>query len=301
MFKKALSLSLAVLFILSMATSAMAEENHISDTKVVSSSVIIDPMRPVPTVQIPSKAVKYTVLTSSIRQYTETNSDVKGWLKIPGTNIDTPVVQASRQQGNNYYNERDWKGTQHTGYVYPDYAITSTYMDVRTTFGKTWRSTSRNIVIYGHNWTNLRMPYDVGAEFIQHDMFAQLPSYADVNFATKNPYIYFSTENYEGIWKVFAVATCEVTPDFQYNNPGMTESELKNIIAEWKDRSYYDFSTEVDEKDRIITLSTCTREIAGVGAKQRFVVVARLLRENETDEDPVVVTLNSDRKKPVFN
>jgi hypothetical protein len=41
----------------------------------------------------------------------------------------------------------------------------------------------------------------------------------------------------------------------------------------------------VDERDRLLTLSTCTREY-NVGDVQRFVVVARLLRPEEARRTP---------------
>ncbi len=103
--------------------------------------------------------------------------------------------------------------------------------------GESWRSTSRNTVIYGHNWTNLRKPYNIGESYTQHVMFGQLPSYTDINFARQNPYIYYSTDKMEGIWKLFAVAACEVDNYFLYNNPNPSEENFKALIQDWKERS----------------------------------------------------------------
>ena len=247
-----------------------------------------------------SKKNPHTTFKSWIRQLKTTNKDVVGWLKVPGTNINVPIVQGSREQGNNYYNTRDWKGVDYSSYVFPNYAMTSTFLDVRAVTNSTWASSSRNMVIYGHNWTNLSKPYNIGEKYTNHKMLAQLPSYADINFAKTNPYIYYSTENLEGVWKVFAVATCEVTREFPYNVPNLSEADFKKIIGEWRERSVLDFDVDVNEKDRLLTLSTCTREYPGAGASQRFVVVARLLRPGETEDDEVKVTVNADYKKPVF-
>lgn len=241
-----------------------------------------------------SSKVSYSAMKSKIEEAQAVNQDVVGWLRIPNTNMNEPITFSSKN--NAYYVNRDWKGTDYPNNDYTNYKITASYLDFKTKFGNTWKGGSRNFVIYGHNWTNLRSPMDIGNN-PKHVMFGQLPSYTNMNWATEHPYVYFSTEKNEGIWKVFAVFYCELSTSFYYNQANPTKENFAKMLKEFQDRSMFDFSTEVNENDRIITLSTCTREY-GSHANQRFVVMARLLRDGESETDKVTATVNSDMKKP---
>lgn len=248
-----------------------------------------------------SEKYPYKKIKKRIENYKEVNKEVVGWLTIPGTGINDPIVLSKKN--NNYYLKRDWRGTNYPDLNYQNWTqrpATANYLDYRTVFGDTWRKgTSRNLVLYGHNWNNLRESSLVIGNKEGYTMFSQLPSYTNKDFATQNPYIYFSSEKQEGIWKVFAVAYCELNAKFAYNTPNISKEDFKKLINEWDQRSILDFSTEVDETDRILTLSTCTRQY-DVGAYQRFTVVARLLREGESEKDKVKVTVKTDYKKPAF-
>lgn len=245
---------------------------------------------------LPSKKHPYSKIKEKIEKHNNINEDVVGWLKIPGTNIDEPILFTD--ENNTYYEKRDWQGINYPDNNYKNYKITATFADYRTKFGETWKSTSRNTVLYGHNWTNLRDPLDIGNKD-KHKMFAQLPSYVDKKFASEHPYIYYSTGENEGIWKVFAVAYCELNKNFFYNRPNPSKEAFQELIDEWKDRTMFDFNVDVDTSDRLLTLSTCTRAY-NMGNQQRFVVVARLLRPGESEKDTVKVTVNKDMKQPQF-
>lgn len=242
-----------------------------------------------------SEAHKYPAIQKKILQAQETNADVKGWLIVPGTNINEAIVHSSKR--NSHYTNRDWRGNAYpiTERNFSDYPQLAAFADYRVKWGETWAGTSRNTVIYGHNYTNLRQPLDIGTDN-NHTMFGQLPSYTDLSFAREHPYIYYSTGKNEGIWAVFSVAYSEPGASYKYSH--------KNLIAEWKERSLFDFDIEVDASDHLLTLSTCTRQYVVGGdiyyEDQRFVVVARLLRDGESEKDTIAVTANPDPKPPLF-
>jgi len=245
----------------------------------------------------PSSRLPYTNMRARIMQHRQVNPDVVGWLRVPGTNIDVPIVQTTLQNGNEWYNTRNWQRVNFPGRTWRNFAYTSTFLDVRNVTGSTWASGSRNTVLYGHNWTNLTRPFDIGMNN-DHVMFGQLPSFTDVNFARANPHIYYSNINNEGIWRVFAVASVEVHPNFNYNAPNMSQEQLGAVINEWRARSVLNFGVDVNSTDRILTLSTCIREFQAFGEHQRFVVVARLLRPGESEHDAVTVTVNPNPRAP---
>lgn len=243
----------------------------------------------------PSTTYKYSSLSKKIKKYAETNKDVKGWLVVPGTNINEPIVFSNKDK-NNFYLYRDWTGKNYPNTTYNNFVDTATYVDYRYIWGESWKSSSKNTVLYGHNWTNLRAPLDIG-NVSKHTMFGQLPSYTDVKFAKENPHIYFSTGENEGVWRVFSVGYTELSKNFNYNVPNPKDASYQKILDEWDKRSILDFDVDVDTSDRILTLTTCTR-MYNLGEKQRFVVVARLLRSGESENDKVTVTAKKSYKTP---
>jgi len=235
-----------------------------------------------------------------IQQHAATAPSVVGWLTIPNTNINVPVN--FNNANNSHYLYRDWRGNNYAGRLnwrnwnqFPD---TATYLDFRTRVGDSWAGTSRNINLYGHNWTNLRGNLRIGNNPADR-MFAQLKSYTNIEWATANPHIYFSTGDMEGVWRVFAVGYAHTTPMFFYNNPNPTRTQMQTLVEEWRARSHINFNVDVNGDDRLLTLTTCTR-VHGETATQRFVVVARLLRPGESENDVVTATRNTNIRHPDF-
>ena len=293
MSRKVMALALALVMTSAPVTASAAWDRLEKDDSTTSSSASSGSNK--------STVYTFSSFQAKIAEYKAANSDVIGWLKVPGTNISTPILHRPSAGNNNYYVHRDWKGVNYPNTTYQNYTDTATYLDYRAVLGDTWRSgTSKNLVLYGHNWNNLRAPFAIGNKQ-GYTMFAQLPSYTDVNFAKENPHIYFSTGENEGIWRVFSVSYCELSNSFFYNNPNPSSSngDFDALLKEWRTRSVLNFDVEVDSTDRLLTLSTCTRQYSA-GEYQRFVVVARLLRDGESDSNTVGVTVNPNPKQPVF-
>ena len=80
-------------------------------------------------------------------------------------------------------------------------------------------------------------------------------------------------------WVIFAAFYTDIT--FNYIEPNPTDSGLSAIISGAKARSRHNFDVDVNSDDKIITMSTCTRAY-GSSDRQRFVVMARLLRDGES-------------------
>ena len=128
---------------------------------------------------------------SNIASWKAQNSDVVGWLRIPNTNINYPVVVGPN---NNYYSSLGYdKNYSYYGVI---------WADSDTKFG-TSSQISQNTVLYGHNWTNYTATPFIGRA--ADIMFGQLPSFHYINFCRSTPYIHYSTEAQSLTWKVFAV------------------------------------------------------------------------------------------------
>lgn len=183
------------------------------------------------------------------------NSDVIGWLQIPGTNIDYPVLQGDSLTT---YMSLDVNGQySYNGSLWVDTDITDS---------------STNTVIFGHNWTNVSGNPSVGRA--GDVMFAQLPAFAHLWFAQRVPYFYYSTTSQDMVWQVFAAFYTTDLDFYLYTN--RTGSALQSIIDKGRSLSLHDYDVSVSSSDRIITLSTCTRAL-GSSEDQRFVVMAKLV------------------------
>lgn len=221
--------------------------------------------------------------SNSITAWKEINEDVKGWLKIPGTNINWPVVY---NEDNLYYNNLDYfKNKNKNGVI---------WADCDTKFGNK-SEMSKNTVLYGHNWTNYSGDPKVGDE--KDVMFAQVTQFHHLDFAQKTPYIHYSTEDENMTWKVFAAFYTEDKFNYIISDPD--DKTFQAIIDEARAKSRHDYDVDVTAKDKIITLSTCTRTY-GNRDDQRFVVMARLMRDGEKIEE-VNITENKDFTPPKFN
>ncbi len=211
--------------------------------------------------------------------YTE-NNDLVGWIVIPNTTINQPVLQAA---DNDYYMRRDfYKAYFRRGSVFMDYR---NHIDV---FDK-------NTILYGHN-------------YLDSTMFSDLEKYKDLEFYKTAPVIEFNTiyKNYK--WKVFAVFLTTASPEldnnyvFNYIYPFMTDSNFADFVAEVGKRSLYHTDVEVLPTDKILTLQTCSRDLDLSARKQedvRCIVMARLVREGESETvDVSKAVINENPKYP---
>ena len=212
---------------------------------------------------------------SNIAGYKQINADVKGWLKVPGTNINYPVLHNANDVY--YYLDKDiYKQKSRDGVIYAGPTVR---------FGKS-DAISKNTVLFGHNWTNVSANPRIGST--SDVMFAQLTSYHHLSFAQAYPYVYYSTDSQEMTWVVFAAFYTDI--GFNYIEPNPTDASFTEIVNGARSRSRHNFAVEVASTDKIVTLSTCTRAY-GSSDQQRFVVMARMLRPGETIKE-VTVTAN---------
>ena len=208
------------------------------------------------------------------------NNDLVGWIVVPNTTIDQPVVQA---ENNDYYMRRDfYKAYFQRGSVFMDYR---NHID---TFDK-------NTILYGHN-------------YLDSTMFSDLEKYKDIEFYKTAPVIEFNTiyKNYK--WKVFAVFLTTASPEldngyvFNYIYPFMRDDNFAEFVAEVDKRSLYHTDVEVLPTDKILTLQTCSRDLDLSARKQedvRCIVMARLVREGESEMvDVSKATVNEKPKYP---
>ena len=176
------------------------------------------------------------------------NNDIVGWLSIPGTDIDYPVMQTPDRE--NYYLRRGFDGKYSTaGCLYAREVC-----DIVTP--------SDNIVIYGHRMRN-------------GSMFARLDKFMEKSFWEENPYIYFDTLTELHTYQVIAVflTTSTVGEGFAYHEfvNAADEAEFDRFVSTCKELALYDTGLDAQYGDKLITLSTCEYS----QTNGRLVVVAK--------------------------
>lgn len=176
------------------------------------------------------------------------NQDIVGWIKIPGTDINYPVMQ--NKKTTDYYLKRNFdKEYSARGCIYVRESC-----DVF--------APSDNLTIYGHRMRD-------------RSMFAQLDQYMKKDFWEENPYIYFDTIKQMHTYKIIGVFKTSGTigEGFAYHEfiDAHTEAEYDAFVDKVKELSLYDTGVSAQYGDKLITLSTCEYSINN----GRLVVVAK--------------------------
>ncbi len=157
------------------------------------------------------------------------NSDTVGYLKVNGINIASAVVQA---QDNDYYLFHNFnKKYNKAGWIFAD-------------FRNRLDGTDNNIIIYGHNMKN-------------GHMFSNLKNILTKEWqeVEENMYVTFVTEREHSIYKVFSVYQIEV--ENYYITTNFSDGSFRHFVNKMKSRSIKDFNVNVENKNQILTLSTC--------------------------------------------
>lgn len=185
------------------------------------------------------------------------NHDLVGWICIPDTVIDYPVVQC---QDSDFYLKHDFYGNDNiNGQI-----ILDTKCDPYTP--------SYNLIISGHHMKN-------------GSMFGDLPLYQKKSYWEAHRFIEFDTLMFRKKYVIFgAFYSADYDEDetgFRYNANIQYAMEARMWLDEVDENRLYETGVDVEFGDEFITLTTCNRARHRNG---RFVVVARKIREGETFE-----------------
>ena len=229
--------------------------NMVEETPQVAGAAIAVAAETVPeAVEEPQEEVPVQrVIMPKYQALKERNADFAGWLKIPDTIIDYPVMYLA--DDNDYYLAHNFdKGEDVNGLLVLDKRCNED-------------ATGSNILIHGHNM-------DSGA------IFGTLYLYRDYEYWTTHSQICFDSLYEERTYEVIAVFVSSVynsnANEFAYYDYIQIDNEddFNTYVKTAKDLSLYDTGKTAVYGDELITLSTCEYS----RTNGRLVILGRRLR-----------------------
>ena len=172
--------------------------------------------------------------TYNLENIAKINSDIIGWIKIEGTNINYPIMQ-----NGDYYLHKD---------IYKNYSSHGTpylafYCDVKK---------SDNLIIYGHHMQD-------------NTMFSQLEKYKNYNFFLNHKYIKFYTiedgRTIENTYEVMIAFKTIAYSDAGFRYYSYTDfqnyEDYEEFVENCRNLEFYYTGVVGTHQDKYITLSTC--------------------------------------------
>lgn len=231
------------------AQSAALQDIHESEVPIEVVEVIPEePEEAEPEEAIPEELPQAEMIYS-MQQLYDLNEDTVGWISIPDTNIDYPVMQSMYDE--EYYLDRDFqKQFNMNGCLIMD---TDSVVGSGTAANDYRDGTApgTNLIIHGHNMKN-------------GSMFGNLDNYRNVNFEKEHTIIKFSSLYEEREYEVISVFLSQVylktqNDVFKYYKffEAETQEEFDDFYRNIKALSLYDTGVEASLGDEFITLSVC--------------------------------------------
>ena len=167
----------------------------------------------------------------------EQNSDFAGWLTIPGTEIDYPVMQAVPESSDfylthNYDGQEDING--------------SIFLDSRNDY----EQQDDNLIIYGHNMKSGMM-------------FGGLKNFLDESYSLEHKMVTFNTIYEKAQYEIIAVCLSKVSQEgeegiryYDFINAG-NEENFNHYLDYIKEMNIMSGDINASYGDRLLTLSTC--------------------------------------------
>lgn len=173
------------------------------------------------------------------------NPAVNGWITLPGTEIDYPIVQGP---DNEYYLEHLFTGeTNHTGCVFIDVNNKPDFSD-------------RSSMLYAHHMRN-------------GSMFSAVEDFRKEGFLEEHPYFVLQTP--DGVYKIEPFADVLGDAYSTYNRTSFEDdADFLAFVDELKAGSTFRTDTEITAEDRIVGLSTCRYD----ASEGRYALFGKLIK-----------------------
>lgn len=227
--------------------NTIQENTNIEEVKDNKGTEIIKQEKKIPKENPYWDYIKMNMIDVNFDNLKMINSDVVGWIKVNGTNINYPFVQS---KDNKYYLTHSFnKSYNNAGWVFLDYRNNNI--------------NNRNTIIYAHGRTD-------------KTMFGTLRKVLNNGWInnTNNYVIKISTEKENSLWQIFSIYHIPTTNDY-LQTEFKDEREYQRFLNILKNRSNHNFNTSITSNDTILTLSTCYND------SEKMVVHAKLIKKQK--------------------
>ena len=200
----------------------------------------------IPPIQDSSESAQQNVTRHDHVALTSTNRDYVGWLTIPDTVINYPVMHSPSEPQRylhlDFYGRYGYSGTP--------------FLDARCD------PREGNLIIFGHNMIN-------------GTMFGSLKSYRNADFLNDHKTVYLELPDGVHVFEVFSSVTLE-KDDAWYSFLHATDADEEAAwIADLENKHGVHTGALPSSTERLLTLSTCT----GNRRTERMIVVAKEIKE----------------------
>jgi len=182
------------------------------------------------------------------------NGDFIAWLKIPGMNVDYPVVWTDDAE---YYLHHTFTGKQ--GAAGTLFSLMKTDYSIP----------SRNIAIYGHHLKSTG-----------EKMFTSLMRYKDADFYAGHETVLLDTLYESGAYRIFAVLNFHSGEWDASQADFESDAAFRDFIQYAKRNALYDTGMTVGAEDSLLTLITCDRSYGGRSGRLAVMAVLEKSRRS---------------------
>ena len=169
------------------------------------------------------------------------NSDCIGWVCIPGTTLDYPVMHTP--DDSQKYLRLSFDG---------EYSFSGVpFLDARCNLD------SDNLVVYGHNLKN-------------DTMFSSLGGYVQSSYSKKHPKIEFETAEGLSTYSVYAVAQIEEDDEWYEFVDAPNSKSFNDCIDKITEKAIYTTDAVPEFGQQLLTLTTCY----GSSKTSRLIVIS---------------------------
>jgi len=191
---------------------------------------------PKPTVPTKPPHVNTTIL-SEMKPIYDKNKDTVGWIQIPGTNIDYPVMQ-TKQNPDYYIDKNFYKKDDDHGTIYAN-AISDVF------------TPSDVITLYGHHMAD-------------GTMFKDIYYYTTESYFNSHPYVYFDSLYTRRTYQVVLLFRTNGEPHSYYPffpfhtySNFRNETEFNYFMSSIRKLKLHESNVEVNYGDKLLCLVTC--------------------------------------------
>jgi|GEM_PF-111793 sortase B len=168
------------------------------------------------------------------------NKEMVGWIEIPDTEVNYPVVQ--KADDNSYYLTHAFDQSEDKN--------GSIFMDYRSSVV----NTTTNTILYGHNMASGKM-------------FAALKNYENASYLEAHKTVTFNTIYEQRTYEIVAVCLGQVenqdSSGYRYYNfiSAQKAQDMQDFVDYVSSRNIYGKQVEISTTDQLLTLSTCNHYI----------------------------------------